>query len=235
MRHACDLQTELGVSLNLNLFNTAPSGSDTPGFSTGAAAGVPQTSPGTVACPSCGGYVTPTQAPSGWQSCLYCAKQLRIQVWPVAPQKTNSESAMPEHATCFFHPEKAFEACCQRCGRFLCALCDFQLGAEHVCPTCFERGRADTGRDGGTAEWRHRDVLYDSIAITLGWGWILVWPLIIAALPATIVLHVKFRKAPRAYLIPRSAWRFWAAYAGFIWLPLLIAGSIFMARMAGRH
>ena len=77
------------------------------------------------------------------------------------------------------------------------------------------------------AEWRHRDVLYDSIAMTIGWGWILVWPLIIAALPATIVLHVKFRKAPRSYLVPRSGWRFWAAYVGFIWLPLLIASSFY--------
>jgi hypothetical protein len=224
------------VSLNLNLFTAAPSSSQTPDFSAGAATGLAQTASGTVACPSCGGAVTPTGAPSGFQSCPYCDKRLRIQVWPVVRQKTNAASAMPEHATCFFHPEKAFEACCQRCGRFVCALCDLQLGAEHVCPTCFDRGRADSGlQRGGTAEWRHRDILYDSIAVTIGWGWILVWPLIIAALPATIVLHVKFRKAPRSYLIPRSGWRFWAAYVGLIWLPLLLASSIFLARMARRH
>jgi hypothetical protein len=223
------------VSLNLNLFAAGPDSSKTTGFSTGAATGLPQISPGTVACPNCGGAVTPMEAPSRWQRCPYCDKQLRIRAWLVAQQKTNAASAMPEQATCFFHPEKAFEACCQRCGRFVCALCDLQLGAEHVCPTCFERGRTDTGLHGGTAEWRHRDVLYDSIAVTLGWGWILIWPLIIAALPATIVLHVKFRRAPRAYLIPRSGWRFWAAYVGFIWLPLLIASSIFVGRMAGRH
>ena len=223
------------MSLNLNLFRDAPSSSQTPGFSTGAATGPLQTASGTVACPNCGGAVTPTEAPSGWQSCPYCDERLRIQVWPVIRQKTNAAPAMPEHATCFFHPEKAFEACCQRCGRFVCALCDLQLGAEHVCPTCFERGRTDSGLQDGTAEWRHRDVLYDSIAVTIGWGWILVWPLIIAALPATIVLHFKFRKAPRSYLISRSGWRFWAAYVGLIWLPLLLASSIFVARMAGRH
>jgi hypothetical protein len=223
------------VSLNLNLFTARASSSETAGFATGAATGLPQTSPGTVACPSCGGFVAPAQTPSGWQSCPYCQKRLGIRAWPVARQKTNTVSAMPEHATCFFHPEKAFEACCQRCGRFLCALCDLQLGAEHVCPTCFERGRTDTGRNGAAAEWRHRDVLYDSIAVTIGWGWILFWPVIIAALPATIVLHVKFRKAPRAYLMSRSGWRFWAAYVGLIWLPLLIASFYFVGRMAGRH
>ena len=146
----------------------------------------------------------------------------------------NASSALPEQATCFFHPEKAFQACCQRCGRFVCALCDLQLGAEHVCPTCFERGRGETGLGDGKAEWRHRDVLYDSIAVTIGWGWILLWPVIVAALPAAIVLHVKYRKAPRSYLIPRSGWRFWAAYLGLAWLPLLIAGSILIQRL-GRH
>jgi hypothetical protein len=222
------------VSLNLNLFAAAPSGSATPGFGTGSATGNPQAAQGTIACPSCGGAVTPTEASNGWQNCPYCDKRLRIRVWPVARQKTNAASAMPEHATCFFHPEKAFEACCQRCGRFVCALCDLQLGAEHVCPTCFERGRTESVLQGGRAEWRHRDILYDSIAVTLGWGWILVWPLIIAALPATILLHVKFRKAPRSYLIPRSGWRFWVAYAGLIWLPLLIA-SPFLARWVARR
>src|SRR6202041_77007 len=164
MRHAGDLQTGRGVSLNLNLFAGVPSSAETPGSSTGAATGLPQTAGGTVACPSCRGAVTPTEVPSGWQSCPYCQKRLRIRIWPVARQKTNAASAMPEQATCFFHPEKAFEACCQRCGRFLCTLCDLQLGAEHVCPTCFERGRADTGQSDGKAEWRHRDILYDSIA-----------------------------------------------------------------------
>jgi hypothetical protein len=223
------------VSLNLNLFGRVPSSSETPGFASSAAMGPAQTAAGIVACPGCGGDVTRTEAPSGWQICPYCDKRLRIQVWPVARQKTNAESAMPEHATCFFHPEKAYEACCQRCGRFLCALCDLQLGAEHVCPTCFERGRTDSGLQGGTAEWRHRDVLYDSIALTIGWGWILIWPFIVAALPANIILHVKFRKAPRSYLVPRSGWRFWAAYAGYMWMPLLFASFYFVGRMAGRH
>lgn len=143
--------------------------------------------------------------------------------------------AFSDQATCFFHPDKAFQACCQRCGRFVCALCDLQLGAEHVCPTCFERGRADTGAGAGNAEWRYRDVHYDSIALTVGWGWILFWPVIVAALPAVIFLHVKYRKAPRSYLIPRSGWRFWGAYLGFISLPLLFAIPFFARWMAGRH
>jgi hypothetical protein len=37
-------------------------------------------------------------------------------------------------------------------------------------------------------------------------------------------------------LITRSGWRFWVAYVGLAWLPLLIAASIFIPRwVAGRH
>jgi hypothetical protein len=190
---------------------------------------------GAITCPECGGNVAPAETETGWQNCPYCQERIQFRAWPVARSNAKATEAMPEQATCFFHPEKAFQACCQRCGRFVCALCDLQLGAEHVCPTCFERGRADTGLNGAKAEWRHRDVLYDSIVLSLGWLWIIVWPVLIAALPGAIFLHVKYRKAPRSYLIPRSGWRFWAAYPGFAWLPLLFGSVFFMARMARRH
>jgi hypothetical protein len=216
------------VSLNINLFTVPQSSS--------AGSSTFRAEPGTVSCPNCTGDVAPIETQAGWQSCPYCQKRLEIRLWPALRHNTSAAAAMPEQATCFFHPEKAFQACCQRCGRFVCALCDLQLGAEHVCPTCFERGRAESGLNSGKAEWRHRDVLYDSIAVTIGWCWIFFWPTIVAALPAAIFLHVKYRKAPRSYLIPRSGWRFWVAYAGLAWLPLLFVSSILIPRwIAGRH
>jgi hypothetical protein len=221
--------------MNINLFTPPLSSSDAPGSSTRPGAGLPASAPGTVACPSCLGDVAPIETQTGRQSCPYCQELLQIRLWPAVRHSPTAAAAMPDQATCFFHPDKAFQACCHRCGRFVCALCDLQLGADHVCPTCFERGRADSGLDGGQAEWRHRDVLYDSIALSLGWLWIVVWPVILAALPAVIVLHVKYRKAPRLYLIPRSGWRFWVAYAGFAWLPLLIASLVYLRWVARSH
>lgn len=188
--------------------------------------------PVVIPCPRCAGDVVPIE--TGWQTCPHCEKRLQIRVWPVVRQSSNAATALSEQATCFFHPDKAFQACCQRCGRFVCALCDLQLGAEHVCPACFERGRGDSGAEAGKAEWRFRDVLYDSIAVTVGWGWIIFWPTIVAALPAVIFLHVKYRKAPRSYLVPRSGWRFWAAYVGIAWIPLLIAIAMLVPRLGGR-
>ena len=218
------------MSLSINPFIAGPMGSSTSGDPTSAAIGH-----GAVACPSCGGDVVPVETETGWTSCPSCANRLQACLWPVVRQNTNAVAALSDQATCFFHPDKVFQACCRRCGRFVCALCDLQLGAEHVCPACFERGRADAGAEAAKAEWRYRDVLYDSIALTAGWAWILFWPVFVAAVPSVIVLHVKYRKAPRSYLIPRSGWRFWVAYVGLIWIPLIVAIPFFARRMAGRH
>jgi hypothetical protein len=184
-------------------------------------------------CPLCGFDIGMIENYSGWQSCPHCDKRVFAYAWRVARQNNHASTAVTDQATCFFHPEKVFQACCQRCGRFMCALCDLQLGAEHVCPTCFERGREDSGA--AKAEWRYRDVLYDSIAATVGWGWILFWPTIIVAIPAVIFLHVKYRKAPRSYLIPRSNWRFWVAYVGLTWAPVLIVSTILAPLIRGKH
>jgi hypothetical protein len=216
------------VNLSINPYSAVSSSAG----SAGDGSVTPAVGPGAVPCPRCAGDVT--SLATEWQTCPYCEKRLQIRVWPVVHRNNNAAAALSDQATCFFHPDRAFQACCQRCGRFVCALCDLQLGAEHVCPTCFDRGCAGSDAEAGKGEWRYRDVLYDSIAVTAGWAWIIVWPSIVAAIPAVIFLHVKYRKAPRSYLIPRSGWRFWAAYAGFVWLPLVIA-SLFLPRWLTRR
>lgn len=227
------------MNFNVNLFTPDSGDSTAPGSPGSSAATLPRAAPGTVPCPSCGGELAPIGTETGRQTCPFCEKQLQIRFWPSLLQNANAAVAMPDQATCFFHPDKAYQACCQRCGRFVCALCDLQLGAEHVCPTCFERGRGGSGAESNKAEWRHRDVLYDSIALTIGWAWIIFWPTIVVAFPTVIFLHVKYRKTPRQYIIPRSGWRFWFAYVGLLWLPLLFVVAIllplWMTRTTLRH
>jgi len=215
------------VSLSINPFAVAASG-----FPTDESPALSQTA--AISCPNCGGNVIPADT-DDWQYCPSCSTRMQISFWPVARQNNKAAAALTDQATCFFHPEKAFQSCCNRCGRFVCALCDLQLGAEHVCPACFERGRVESGPEAAKAEWRHRDVLYDSIASSIGWAWIIVWPTYVAALPIAIFLHVKYRKAPRSYLIPRSGWRFWMAYVGLAWLPLLLGFSFLVRWITGRR
>ena len=217
------------MNLSINPFITGTDPADSP------AGDNPASSPNGLAPVTCPHCSIDIPSDSLWERCPYCQKWLQIRIWPIVRQNNNAVTALSDQATCFFHPDKAFQACCNRCGRFMCALCDLQLGAEHVCPTCFERGRSDSAAEAGKAEWRYRDVLYDSIALTIGWVWILFWPLLVVALPGAIFLHVKYRKAPRSYLIPRAGWRFWVAYVGFVWLPLLIAIPFFLRLMARRH
>lgn len=226
------------MNLNVNLFPSARTDSTSPDSSTNAGPSASLTAgPGVIQCPGCTNDLPTAATQPSWQSCPYCGKRLQIRSWPLALQNSNAATALSGQATCFFHPDKAFQACCQRCGRFVCALCDLQLGKEHVCPACFERGRSDASAAMGQAEWRYRDVLYDSIALTVGWAWILFWPVIVAAIPAAIYLHVKYRKIPRSYLIPRSGWRFWMAYVGLAWLPILLIFSIVIPLIVarGRH
>ena len=221
------------MSFNINLFTPDTGGGGGTSPRTSPNRNLPIV-PGRVSCPNCRGDIAQIATTDGWQNCPFCKTRLQISTWPVVRKSTNASVALSDQATCFFHPDKAFQACCQRCGRFVCSLCDLQLGTEHVCPTCFERGRGTPGTDAAKAEWRHRDVLYDSIALTVGWGWILFWPTIFAALPTVIVLHVKFRKAPRSSLVPRYGWRFWMAYVGLAWLPVLLSFA-FLFRSAGRR
>jgi hypothetical protein len=221
------------VDLNVNIFSSAATGgnSQAPSLETEP---IGQAAPPAVACPNCGVQITAAELNTEWQICPNCEKRLLIRSWLAVSQNSHASVALTDQATCFFHPDKTVQACCNRCGRFVCALCDLQLGSEHVCPTCFERGRADADGKSSQAEWRYRDVLYDSIALALGWAWILFWPTIVVALPAAIVLHVKYRKAPRSYLIPRSGWRFWMAYAGLAWIPMLLVFTLIPA-LSRRH
>jgi hypothetical protein len=45
---------------------------------------------------------------------------------------------------CFYHPDKRAVVPCHECGRFLCALCDIQLGETHICPACLGRANKQT-------------------------------------------------------------------------------------------
>jgi hypothetical protein len=221
------------VNLHVNLTTPSTDSTSMDGSASPSSNASRSTAFEAIACPGCTNDLPADDAVT-WQTCPYCGKRLQIRRWPILHQNTYSTNALSGQATCFFHPDKAFQACCQRCGRFVCALCDLQLGKEHVCPSCFERGHGDASPGVSGAEWRYRDVLYDSIALTVGWAWLLFWPSIIAAIPCAIFLHVKYRKVPRTYLIPRSGWRFWMAYVGLAWLPLLLTLA-FIPAMLRRH
>lgn len=110
-------------------------------------------------------------------------------------------------ATCFEHTNKRAVALCNRCGRFLCALCEVELDGKVWCPSCLISG--DSGNQIQAIEKQR--TLFDSIALALA-----IWPVAlflypsIFTSPVVVYLSIRYWKKPTS-IIPRSKWRFVAA------------------------
>ncbi len=97
-----------------------------------------------VQCPACRRSL-PLEASvlAGLTYCPDCAAPIRIAVFPAFNRKPTSGQAAERitgesEAACFFHAAKKASVPCDECGRFLCALCDFQIDNRHLCPSCLE-------------------------------------------------------------------------------------------------
>ena len=134
----------------------------------------------TVRCTSCGWPVEPDTINRGTLSpCRQCRAMLQVTVFPaMVTQPQQGQQAqrlvMDDEASCFFHQNKRAAVPCDECGRFLCSLCDIQIGSRHVCPSCIQSdgNRAKTKRASVAMETERRT--YGSIALLLAllplWG-----------------------------------------------------------------
>ncbi len=81
-------------------------------------------------------------------------------------------------AACFFHAGKRAAVPCDRCGRFLCRLCDLDFGdGRHLCPECLRAGRTE----GRMPELINERPVRDRVALLLalvGAGWALLVPVV---------------------------------------------------------
>jgi hypothetical protein len=141
-------------------------------------------------------------------ACPACGTLVQVEVFPAALRPTAVGSAgeavlVEGEASCFYHPAKKAVVPCASCGRFLCAVCDVDLGDQHLCPACVESGR----RKGRLEQLENRRTLYDSLALAVAiYPIIAVWTTIIGA-PIAIYLSIRYWNAPSS-AIPRSKWRF---------------------------
>jgi uncharacterized paraquat-inducible protein A len=111
-------------------------------------------------CPRCHARLTADWIQSGTIICPDCSKpfeatafrppQRRLEVVSVAAALT------PEGANaCANHARNAAVTNCVRCGLFICALCNMDVGTGPHCPSCFDRLRADDALS--PAATRYRD------------------------------------------------------------------------------
>ena len=135
--------------------------------------------------------------------CGACGIALQADVFPAHAAGLTAgkaaETILAEgEVGCFYHPAKRATLPCDGCGRFLCSLCDVELGGRHICPRCMEAQRKKVRLDALETE----RTLYDQIALSLA-----VIPMItvyftLLTAPAAIFVSLKYWKAPGSLVRP---------------------------------
>ncbi len=119
-------------------------------------------------CARCGMRRTlPVGGDSIVGACPSCGATHRIEFFPALLRASSGQRAenlvLDTESSCFFHPTKRAATACEGCGRFICALCEIDMGSQHLCPRCVEQGHAS-----GTLEpLKTEYTRYDQIALVL--------------------------------------------------------------------
>jgi hypothetical protein len=183
-----------------------------------------------LTCPQCKSPVDPAGIPdSSPVSCSYCNTLLEILIFPELRKRMENVQArkvsMPgAEASCFFHDDKVATHHCSQCGRFICDLCDLEIGSMHMCPLCVSTGK----KRGKVKVLKHKAILYDKIAMALT-----LYPLLLLftayftfmTAPAGLYLVIRYWNKQET-VIPRSKARFIiAGILGFVeiagWIVLI--------------
>jgi uncharacterized RDD family membrane protein YckC len=160
-------------------------------------------------CATCGAPLPPAavNAPDP-VPCPSCGADVAVAVFPALfrteePGQTGATLVEDDVSSCFHHPGRKAAAACDRCGRFLCSLCDIGMGAHHTCAECLTAARVD-----GTAEHLETTrTLYDNVALALATLPMLgCWPVTLATAPTTLGICVRYWRGPGS-LLPRVRWR----------------------------
>jgi hypothetical protein len=126
-------------------------------------------------CPRCAVTLTADWIYTGIITCPYCSRRFEATAFTPPQRKeivtTEVIAVGPDGANaCANHARNAASTSCQRCGLFICALCDINVGTGSYCPACFERVRTEGSLQ--PMARRYRD--YATIARSAAIGGILV-------------------------------------------------------------
>jgi hypothetical protein len=115
-------------------------------------------------CPLCTAPLELDTLRAGATQCPSCSRT--FEATPFQPVDYRHEAVQvvtqtPDGvaAACANHARNAAVTSCQRCGLFICALCEMNVGDASYCPSCFDRVHAQ-----GTLQERYRD--YASMAVS---------------------------------------------------------------------
>jgi hypothetical protein len=143
-------------------------------------------------------------------ACPGCHTPVRFLVFPAyyrahAPAQAGERILVEGESSCFYHPNKKAVTPCDSCGRFLCALCDVDFDAKHLCPKCLEAGKEQRTLDTLETE-RYR---YDSLALGLSVLGLLpcMWYFLIFIAPAVLYISIRHWNTPFS-VVETGKWRF---------------------------
>jgi len=121
-------------------------------------------------CPSCNAPLDAATLHAGVMNCPYCRKQ--FEATPFQPRDRHHQAVQvvtetPDGiaAACANHARNAAVTSCTRCGLFICALCDMNVGEGSYCPSCFDRMRDQSTLDGGATRYRDYATMSVSAAV----------------------------------------------------------------------
>lgn len=144
--------------------------------------------------------------------CPTCKSKTGALVFPAFLNRLEAVSAEPvldeAESSCFFHPNKKAAVACESCGRFICSLCEIEIGGVRLCPQCLDSGK----RKGKLTNLEGSRTLYDNIALLLSLGFLPIFTIGLTCMsaPAAFYLCLRYRKAPRSLVRP-GRWKWWTA------------------------
>lgn len=122
----------------------------------------------TLSCPECKKKFNVSKEMSGTNvQCSACDTKLDVYLFPelfrnISSVNADNVSGLDQEASCFFHENKVASSHCSNCGRFICKLCEIEIGEECLCPSC---ASGDNRKKKKTL--KNRTTLYDKIALYL--------------------------------------------------------------------
>lgn len=115
-------------------------------------------------CPHCTAPLDLAALRSGLAACPSCTRAFEATPFQAVerthvPVQVVTETPDGVAAACANHARNASVTSCQRCGLFICALCDINTGDGSYCPSCFDR----ISNEGGL-QARYRDYATMSVS-----------------------------------------------------------------------
>jgi len=109
-------------------------------------------------CPRCGHLLGDDVRRTGTITCPYCQNPFEATAFNPPQRRLRVVEVVqsgPEGANaCANHARNTAVTSCQRCGLFICSLCEMNLGTGSYCPSCFDRVRAEGTLSAATTRYR---------------------------------------------------------------------------------